>query len=109
MRMRRGLPTFSRNQLPATIAARNDGCEILTFPDTLTTQGLSLRICVVPGCSMAAHIRYGLSQSSPRTFLAHHRAAVSAAVGNRGRNNHSSHRTGGPAMSFKLTLGISPF
>ena len=50
--------------------------------------------------------RYGLSRSSPRTFLAHHRAAISAAVVLADATTIS---LAAPAMSFKLTMGMSPF
>ena len=50
--------------------------------------------------------RYGLSRSSPRTFLAHHRAAISAAVV---LVNATTISLAAPAMSFKLTMGMSPF
>ena len=83
--------------------------------------------------------RYGLSRSSHRTFLAHHRAAISAAVvlsqtvsqlfhGPAPRSplhrlavrlRHSRRcvvladattiSLAAPAMSFKLTIGMSPF
>jgi hypothetical protein len=49
--------------------------------------------------------RYGLSRSSPRTFLAHHRAAISAAV----VLADTTVLLAAPAMSFKLTMGMSPF
>ena len=48
--------------------------------------------------------RYGLSRSSPGTFLAHHRAAISAAV-----VLATTISLAAPAMSFKLTMGMSPF
>ena len=48
----------------------------------------------------------GLSRSSPRTFLAHHRAAISAAVVLADATTIS---LAAPAMSFKLTMGMSPF
>jgi hypothetical protein len=44
--------------------------------------------------------------SSPRTFLAHHRAAISAAVV---LADASTILLAAPAMSFKLTMGMSPF
>ena len=47
--------------------------------------------------------RYGLSRSSPRTFLAHHRAAISAAVVLADATTIS---LAAPAMSFKLTMGL---
>ena len=50
--------------------------------------------------------RYGLSRSSPRTVLAHHRAAISAAVVLADATTIS---LAAPAMSFKLTMGMSPF
>ena len=52
--------------------------------------------------------RYGLSRSSPRTFLAHHRAAtcISAAVVLADATTIS---LAAPAMSFKLTMGMSLF
>ena len=50
--------------------------------------------------------RYGLSRSSPRTFLAHHRAAISAAVV---LADATTILLAAPAMSFKLTMGMSPF
>ena len=50
--------------------------------------------------------RYGLSRSSPRTLLAHHRAAISAAVVLADATTIS---LAAPAMSFKLTMGMSPF
>jgi hypothetical protein len=51
--------------------------------------------------------RYGLSRSSPRTFLAHvHRVAISAAVV---LADATTILLAGPAMSFKLTMGMSPF
>ena len=56
--------------------------------------------------------RYGLSRSSPRTFLAHHRAAISAAVvlADATRLYRLDHVSlAAPAMSFKLTMGMSPF
>jgi len=43
--------------------------------------------------------RYGLSRSSPRTFLAHHRAAISAAVV---LADATTILLAAPAMSFKL-------
>ena len=48
----------------------------------------------------------GLSRSAPRTFLAHHRAAISAAVVLADATTIS---LAAPAMSFKLTMGMSPF
>ena len=50
--------------------------------------------------------RYGISRSSPHTFLAHHRAAISAAVV---LADATTILLAAPAMSFKLTLGMSPF
>ena len=50
--------------------------------------------------------RYGLSRSSPHTFLAHHRAAISAAVV---LADATTILLAAPAMSFKLTMGMSPF
>jgi hypothetical protein len=50
--------------------------------------------------------RYGLSRSSPRTFLAHHRAAISAAVV---LADATTVLLAAPAMSFKLTMGMAPF
>ena len=47
--------------------------------------------------------RYGLLRSSPRTFLAHHRAAISAAV----VLADTTVLLAAPAMSFKLTMGMS--
>ena len=61
--------------------------------------------------------RYGLSRSSPRTFLAHHRAAPLARLVSR-RPSFSRTRArdrqyilyiAAPAMSFNLTIGLSPF
>ena len=49
---------------------------------------------------------HGLSRSSPRTFLAHHRAAISAAVV---LADATTILLAAPAMSFKLTMGMSPF
>ncbi len=51
--------------------------------------------------------RYGLSRSSPHTFLAHHRAAISAAVVL--ADATTILLLAAPAMSFKLTMGMSPF
>ena len=44
--------------------------------------------------------------NSPRTFLAHHRAAISAAVV---LADATTILLAAPAMSFKLTMGMLPF
>jgi hypothetical protein len=43
---------------------------------------------------------------APHTFLAHHRAAISAAVV---LADATTILLAAPAMSFKLTMGMSPF
>ena len=50
--------------------------------------------------------RYGISRASPRSFYAHHIAAISAAIA---LADASSVLNGAAAMSFRLAIGLAPY
>ena len=111
----RVLPLYTALQQLYSIHPLHDApLPLSTTPLTETTGALSptfdraLRALGKHARAPTTHdsIRYGLSRSSPRTFLAHHRAAISAAVVLADATTIS---LAAPAMSFKLTMGMSPF
>ena len=89
-------------------SARTTAAEIATTGALFPTFDRALRALGKHARAPTTHdsTRYGLSRSSPRTFLAHHRAAISAAVVLADATTIS---LAAPAMSFKLTMGMSPF
>ena len=80
--------------------AQSIGALSLTFDRALRALGKHARAPTTHDST-----RCGVSRSSPRTFLAHHRAAISAAVV---LADATTILLAAPAMSFKLK-GMSPF
>ena len=94
-------PSITTTRTPSAAVTETTGALSPTFDRALRALGKLARAPTTHDST-----RYGLSRSSPRTFLAHHRAAISAAVVLADATTIS---LAAPAMSFKLTMGISPF